>query len=75
MTVYNVEKVHFDPPGKYTVSRSVSGTNYLLMNALSKTSITQCGDFIIILSFIFYVKSILGILEVQNLLFLHIQRH
>ena len=32
-------------------------------------SYTQCGNFIIFLSFRFYVKSILGILEVQNLPF------
>ena len=37
-------------------------------------SISQCGNFRIFLLLRFYVKSILGILEVQNLPFQHISR-
>ena len=39
-------------------------------NSLGGTKVPQCGNFKIFVSLIFYVKSILRILEVQNLPFL-----
>ena len=39
------------------------------LNIGDQVRITQCGNFMIFLSLSFYVKSILGILKVQNLPF------
>ena len=52
---------------KQKIMKKTLLTKILAANLL--TSFAQCGNFMIFLSLRFYVKSILGILEVQNLPF------
>ena len=72
--------MHHTPAGASTDSfvhfaqeiNSSKGRNFKTHLSTEEVHIAHCGNFMIFLSLRFYVKSILGIVEVQNLPFSHI---